>query len=131
MSTIKFSNSNGYLVFRLTNLAGKERNFRVNRIVYLAHNPEWDIFDVSKDNFIDHIDRVPTNNNIENLRVVTQQQNNFNRSASGVYKKKNRFYAYINKDYKMISLGGHSTYDSAHQAYLDAKKIHHAIPNPI
>ena len=54
------------------------RKFLVHRIIYYIHNQEWDIWDGSKSNLIDHIDRNTFNNNIENLRMATHQQNMWN-----------------------------------------------------
>ncbi len=52
-----------------------ERMVRLHRLVYLFHNPEWNIHDSCRDNSIDHINRRPLDNRIENLRVVTHSQN--------------------------------------------------------
>ena len=60
------------------------RKFLVHRFIYFIHNQEWDIWDSSKANLIDHIDRNTLNNNIENLRVVTNQQNCWNKGTSNV-----------------------------------------------
>ena len=56
----------------------KCRKFKVHRVIYYIHNQEWDIYDNSKSNLIDHIDGNGLNNNIENLRVATHQQNMWN-----------------------------------------------------
>ena len=42
---------------------------------------EWDIYDNSKSNLIDHIDNDGLNNNIENLRVATHQENMWNKKS--------------------------------------------------
>lgn len=47
----------------------------LHRLVYYFHNPEWDINDSSRDNQIDHINQIKTDNRIENLRVVNSTQN--------------------------------------------------------
>ena len=61
------------------------RDFKVHRVIYFIHNyMEWDIYDNSRSNLIDHIDRDTFNNNIENLRVVTNQQNCFNKGTKNV-----------------------------------------------
>jgi hypothetical protein len=59
------------------------KQYKWHRLVYKLHNPEWDIEDTSKNNEVDHIDRNPLNNNIENLRIVTHHQNMFNISSKG------------------------------------------------
>ena len=61
-----------------------KRKFLIHRLIYYIHNQEWDIWDTSRTNFIDHIDRNTFNNNIENLRVVTNQQNCCNKNTKNV-----------------------------------------------
>ena len=61
------------------------RKFLIHRVIYYIHNQEWDIWDSSKSNLIDHIDRDTFNNNIENLRVATNQQNCFNKDAKHIH----------------------------------------------
>jgi len=77
-------NENGYCS---TSIGG--RSFKFHRIVYYAHNPEWNIWDASDDNQIDHIDRNRSNNIISNLRVVTRKENAENtircENAKGYY----------------------------------------------
>ena len=83
---------------------------------------------------IDHIDRNPKNNDINNLRVVTNRQNNWNRNNNnktiGVYERK-RFnkkglVTYYTSSFqfngKMIYLGSFKTKEQAHKAYLDGLK---------
>ncbi len=59
------------------------RQFKVHRVIYYIHNPQWDIWDSSQSNFIDHIDNDSLNNNIDNLRVATNQQNQWNTIRKG------------------------------------------------
>ena len=61
------------------------RRFKVHRVIYYIHNQEWDIWDNSMTNLIDHIDNNGLNNNIENLRVATHQQNMWNNKAKCYY----------------------------------------------
>ena len=79
---------------------------------------------------VDHINRDTIGNSADNLRVVTQQQNNFNRGAKGYSWDKNRdkWEAYIHIDGKKIRLGLFDEEQDARQAYLDAKEIYHVIP---
>ena len=105
----------------------------VHRINYYAHNKEWDINDVSKTNWIDHIDGNIANNNISNLRVVTAQQNQFNRHTAKGYswhKNANKWRAYIMLNGKTIHLGVFDTEEEARNAYLEAKKKYHIMPSP-
>tara|TARA_R110002126_G_C10312417_1_gene488120 strand:+ start:94 stop:564 length:471 start_codon:yes stop_codon:yes gene_type:complete len=78
---------------------------------------------------VDHIDRNKINNSNENLRIVTCQQNGFNRGAKGCYyvKTNDNWQAQITIDGKFIYLGKFPTEAEAHEAYLDAKLIHHVI----
>lgn len=78
---------------------------------------------------VDHIDRNPLNNSNGNLRIVTNQQNTYNTDARGTtYKSRlNKWEAQIQADGKKIYLGVFPTEAEAHQAYLDAKLIHHVI----
>tara|TARA_R110000796_G_scaffold188226_2_gene305119 strand:- start:886 stop:1368 length:483 start_codon:yes stop_codon:yes gene_type:complete len=59
----------------------KGHKFKVHRVIYYIHNQEWDIYDNSQSNFIDHIDNNGLNNNIENLRVATHQENMWNNKS--------------------------------------------------
>jgi hypothetical protein len=79
---------------------------------------------------IDHIDRNRLNNNINNLRVVTQQENCMNTTAKKGYyldKRDNRFYSDIKVYKKKIHIGGFNTEEEAREAYLTAKAKYHII----
>ena len=111
-------NENGY--YR-TNIGG--RKFLFNRIVYYAHNPEWDIWDSSDDNEIDHIDRNKTNNNISNLRVVTSSENCLNRdyvdNAKGYYYDKSR--GKYKVQFRSKYIGRYHTEQEAQDVYREIK----------
>ena len=66
--------SNGYEKIQLYGDTGT-RSFRVHRLVAKMFLEEY-----RDDLPVDHIDRVRTNNNATNLRVVTTKENLFNRS---------------------------------------------------
>jgi hypothetical protein len=70
--------SDGYIQIQFM-VNGKPIRFKLHRIVYWLHNPKWDIFDSSQDNTIDHINGIRDDNRIENLRNITNQQNQWNR----------------------------------------------------
>lgn len=77
---------------------------------------------------IDHIDGNPLNNSLDNLRVVTHQQNQWNRTkAKGYYKQAEKWRAEIRLNNKNIYLGLYKTESEAHTAYLKAKLIYHKI----
>ncbi len=79
--------------------------------------------------FIDHIDCNTLNNNINNLRILTNQQNVFNTDAKGYYwnKNNNKFHSQICLDYKLKHLGYYNTEAEASMAYKAAKLIYHVI----
>ena len=126
---ISFKNVNGYFKCEIT-VDGISRSFAKHRLIYLAHNPEWDIFDNSKDNYIDHINRNPSDNSIENLRVVTQQHNQFNRDGRGYCwcKSRNKWQSSITLNGKVIGLGRFDKEEDARAAYLKAKARLHIMP---
>ena len=108
-----------------------KKKLQLHRVIYYAHNKGWDIHDISKDNKIDHIDGNIANNNISNLRVVTSQQNMFNRhTAKGYSQSKlyNNWRAQIMLNKKNIHLGCFDTEEEARNAYLEGKKKYHIMP---
>jgi len=79
---------------------------------------------------LDHINGIRNDNRICNLRSVTRQQNNWNRTkAKGYYWSKNnqkwRAQIYLNKG--QIHLGLFKTEQEARNAYLQAKEKYHII----
>jgi len=105
------------------------KQYLYHRVVYFIHNPKWKIHDSSTDNHIDHIDRNPLHNNIENLRVATHQQNQWNTDAKGFSfrKARGKYEAQICVDGKVKYLGYFVTAEEAGAAYLDAKRSLHQI----
>tara|TARA_R110002153_G_C13023790_1_gene467835 strand:- start:48 stop:530 length:483 start_codon:yes stop_codon:yes gene_type:complete len=113
----------GYYSLRL-NFNTHRKSYLVHRMVYLFYHPDWNIDDSSMENLIDHIDRDKTNNDIDNLRVVTHQENQFNRNACGVtyiesYKK---WKAQITFNQKCIHLGYFDLEQDARNAYLKGRE---------
>ena len=79
---------------------------------------------------IDHIDGNKLNNSLDNLRVVTHQQNQWNRTkAKGYYfhKASQKWKAQITLNRKEIYLGLYKTESEARVSYLTAKLIYHKI----
>lgn len=122
---------NGYIKIHLTNKEGKRKDLRLHRLVYKAYHQSWDIMDTSMNNCIDHIDGNRTNNNIDNLRVVTNQENCFNTKAKGysLDKRTNKWCSRIMLDGKHIHLGLFDNELDARQSYLEAKTKYHIINN--
>ena len=79
---------------------------------------------------IDHQDGNKLNNSLDNLRVVTHQQNQWNQNkAKGYYfnKASQKWKAQINLNNKNIYLGLFNTESEARVSYLTAKLIYHKI----
>jgi hypothetical protein len=109
---------------------GINKHIRIHRLVFWIHNPTWDIYNSDMDNSIDHIDGNPLNNKIENLRCVTNQENQFNRQkAKGYYlnKSKKKWRSQIRINDKRIHLGYFDKEEDARNAYLVAKEKYHLI----
>ena len=121
---LKGSITCGYIKIKIN-----KKQYGYHRVIYKLHNNDWDITDISRDNLIDHIDRNKLNNNINNLRVVTNQQNMFNIECKGYSwsKQQNKWHVSINAYREKIYLGSFILEADARQAYLDAKKIYHII----
>lgn len=118
-------NSYGYIQLTLTNDKKIRREFRLHRLVYYGYNQDWNIMDSTKNNVIDHIDRCPLNNNISNLRIVTQKQNGQNSNSIGYcYDKKKRKYGVtIYIDESRTFLGFYSLKSDARLMYLIGKNM--------
>ena len=118
---------NGYKCFKFM-VNKKIYSIYLHRLVYWLYNPEWDVMDSSMENHIDHIDGDKLNNNIKNLRLVTNQENQFNRTrAKGYTWYQNKWMAYIRINNKQKYLGYFDNEDDARNAYLEAKKKYHII----
>lgn len=78
---------------------------------------------------VDHINRIKTDNRVVNLRLVTHQQNQFNKGAKGVTwnKKLNKWQAQIQSSGKKKHLGMFVKEEDARQAYLSEKHRIHII----
>ena len=105
--------------------------YSLHRVNYYAWNQDWNIHDSSQSNQVDHEDVNNSNNNIENLRVVTNQENQWNTNCKGYFweKQKQKWRARIMVSGKNKHLGLFDLEEDARQAYLEAKKIYHIIPN--
>jgi hypothetical protein len=118
--------SRGYAMHKLYNPETKKRTtIYLHRVVYeLAHGT------IPAGLHIDHIDGNKSNNLLSNLRLVTHQENHFNRTkAKGYYwfKRDKKWMAYIGLNGKNKHIGYYDTEQEAHQAYLNAKQEMHII----
>lgn len=80
---------------------------------------------------LDHIDGDKANNRISNLREVNNQQNQWNQTKAKGYtwrNKRKRFEATIRINDRLIYLGYFKEESEARNAYLEAKKKYHVIP---
>lgn len=108
--------------YRRVRVSGKD--YLAHRLIFLYHHgwlPE----------FVDHKDRDPRNNRIENLRPLTHSQNIANgksTTSSSGYRgvtalKTGKFLAQVMKNYKNHHLGQFDSAEEAHQAYLRARDL--------
>lgn len=69
---------------------------QINKVVYSTHRLVWVLFnkEIPIDKQIDHIDRNPSNNKIENLRLANSSENGLNRQ----FKKSNTGIRGVSKD---------------------------------
>lgn len=98
----------------------------------LGHRLAWYLFygEIDDNLVIDHINGVKTDNRIQNLRLVTIQENSFNIKKSKGYswnKKSNKWTSYIRVNNKYIHLGLYETEEQASEAYKSAKVLYHKI----
>lgn len=110
------------------------RQIKFGQTLYPAHRIMWIYHNGSIDENlqIDHINGIKDDNRIENLRLVTHQQNSFNRSrlnAKGYTwnKLNNKWQASIYLNKKSTYLGSFLTEEDARNAYLKSCAIHHLI----
>jgi len=114
--------SNGYNYLRVN-----KRAIYRHRIIAMAFL-NLNIDNVDKQ--VDHVDGQRLNNSLTNLRIVTHQQNQWNRTtAKGYYwnKQHTKWRAQIKVNKNQIYLGSFNTEQEAREAYLNAKNIHHII----
>ena len=112
----------GYIMYAVLEDSAK---YKEHRLVYLLNNPDMD-----QSLQIDHINSIRSDNRIDNLRTVTNQQNQFNRpDALGFFwtPSKQLWNAKIKVYYKSIHLGYYDNILDARAAYLRAKKKYHKI----
>jgi hypothetical protein len=105
------------------------RGLSRSRVVWAMHKDEWPVFE------IDHKNRDPLDDRIENLRPATRSQNTSNvglrkDNTSGykgvAWNKRNRkWVAYVGTGKKVIYLGYFDDPAEAHAAYVKAASQYH------
>lgn len=109
---------------------------QLDKKMYLLHRLAWFYYyKVWPEGIIDHIDRNPQNNRIDNLREATKVTNSYNSKIrqdntagiKGVYydKRRNKFYQQIVANKVKTFLGYFSTKEEAAIAYANAARILH------
>lgn len=108
-----YDNSTKYRQVRLN-----KKKFYIHRLIWIYHYGEIEnIYQV------DHKDRNRLNNNIDNLRLLTEKQNKTNVMGSGVYKVGNKYMSSIGVDGKSKYLGIFKDEEDAKNKYTEHKKI--------
>jgi|SaaInlStandDraft_4_1057021.scaffolds.fasta_scaffold85231_2 hypothetical protein len=101
------------------------QKYKLHRLIWIFHNGN-----ISTGFQLDHINGNRIDNHIENLRLVTHQENQWNRvSAKGYYwrEKQKRFISQIRVNNEQRHLGSFHNEQEARQAYINAKKELHII----
>jgi len=103
---------------------GKKKDYKVHRIIAYTYLG----LDINNTKLqIDHKNRDTLDNCVSNLRLVSNQENQFNKCCKGYRKNGNKYQALIHINGKTICLGSFETKEEASNAYLTAKGIHHVI----
>lgn len=115
----------------------KDGYFRINinKRLYLAHRLAWLYVYGELPEYIDHINRIPTDNRISNLRPVTKKQNQENREKQANNKSgykgvswdtnRKKWFVCINNNYKTVALGRYENLEDAYKAYCNAAAKYH------
>lgn len=111
--------------YRSVMLEGK--TYQVHRLIWII------MFGSIPYGVIDHIDRNPKNNCIENLRPASRSENAFNRPASinnklgvkNVYKRGSRYAVQLRVNYKLINFGSYEDLELATLVAEEARNKYH------
>lgn len=111
----------------------------VDRKMYLLHRLAWLYVYGYLPPYIDHINRVSTDNRISNLRPVTKKQNVENQKLASTNKsgyrgvswdkKRKKWFVSIQHNTKTIALGRFENIEDARDAYCKAAAKYHTHNN--
>lgn len=105
------------------------KNYHYSRVLFKLYNPDWDITDTSDSNLIDHINKDSLDNRIENLRIVTHQQNMWNTNARGTYQTgSGKWIAQLRLNGECYNGKSRVTETEAYEDYLNLKAKYHILP---
>jgi hypothetical protein len=108
------------------------KQYRAHRLAWFYTHGKWPA------EHIDHINRIPTDNRLCNLREATMSQNMQNRGAlksnavglKGVMKRCRKYLSTIRIDGKSVKIGSFNTAEEAHAAYCKAaEELHKEFVN--
>lgn len=118
---ITAKNHSGYIVIGVS--------YKPSISLYGHHFAWYITYGDVKFKLIDHINKNKSDNRIENLRILTHQQNLFNSKSKGIsfHIRNNKWNARICVNRKVIYLGSYDTEDEARQSYLNAKSFYHPL----
>jgi len=141
INTFKYyADSHGQLVWLVGNMRGKVAGWkdqngyilihfkgklvRAHNLIWLYHTGEWPTFE------LDHINNIPWDNRIENLRPADRAKQGANQKLQsrrqgkykGVHKNKTSYYVKIKKDGKQYNVGSFKCEKEAARAYNQKAK---------
>ena len=104
-------------------------DYKCHRVAFFLHFGRWPV------GYLDHKNRISTDNRIENLRECSPGENSRNmtrpsHNTSGVKgvgycKQTGKYAAWIWKNHRKIWLGRHPTIEMARDAYMRASEKYH------
>lgn len=111
-------------------ISALKRTYKAHRLAWFMTHGEW------PDGEVDHINGVPGDNRLENLRITNRATNMQNQRRAhagknstgllGVSRRPDGFWARIQVNKKSHDLGRFPTAEEAHEAYVQAKRRLHS-----